>query len=132
MWTRGVPGLVVLQFMAGCVPSGPDTGSGDAMQPDWLAIAVVVKDVYRQEGRSRIVFLGCESDALDETALEIAENSLEQDLGITVRLASEVSCSALDQPLFTPVLAGTGELGIGIQFGPFRDHGDGTRTVTIL
>jgi len=130
MATRAAAGLLILGMTVlsglGCAPSNP--GGDEIAGPDLAAITTVVKDVYRQEGQSRMIFLAVE-EPVDDTLLE---ETLEQDLGVNVRPESEADRTDPSLPVLTPKLPETGEIGISIQLGRLSLADDGKLHVTVL
>ena len=118
-------GLTVLSGL-GCAASNP--GGDEIAGPDLAAITTVVKDVYRQEGQSRMIFLAVEEPVDDA----LMEETLEQDLGVKVRPESEADRTDLSLPVLTPKLPETGEIGISIQLSRFSLDDDGKLHVTVL
>ena len=106
--------------------------ASDGTEPDLSAIATVVKDVYRTQGQGRIIFLGTQESDLEDSTLVAARTVLQDDLKVNVRPEADAVYSAPDAPLFTPVLAGSGELGVSIRLGRFRLGDDGRTTVTVF
>ncbi len=137
---RNVLGFVVaLVLVPGC-PFLPDTSLD--VQPDMKAIVAVVAAAYGHEGDDRLVVFpdtsdicgsvspDCEPtepDGLDAGLKERIEAGILLETGKVrkVRAPSEACYDDLSLPALTPVLCGTGEIGVSVSLGRFREQGDG-------
>lgn len=117
---------VALIIAAGCgfTPLGTPE-----LEPDVAAIVTVVNDVYKGEGRGRIVFL--EADELGGPMAAEARAALEAALRVKVRPLAEADLSDPALPALTPVLPDTGEIGVSISLGRFFADGAGRLRVTV-
>lgn len=144
---RGCPARVCAVFLTaalaivpsqGCTPS---VGQLLALQPDLGAIATVVTDAYRTQGLERpVLFLDmggvCDSvspscNATDGGVPPALKTRLETDLDVKVRPRSEANLGDLSVPALTPVLPDTGEIGVSVSLGRFREQDDGSWHVNV-
>jgi len=137
---RGVLSIIVALVLAQGCTVAPIVSSDP--QPDLGAIVKVVNDVYLTEGFDRpVLFLDtgevCDSVLPscvppDGGIFPALKTQLETDLQVKVRPLSEADLGDLSVPALTPVLPETGEVGVSVALGRFREQGDGWHvTVTV-
>jgi hypothetical protein len=108
----------VLALAAVFCAAGCDILSGRTSTPaapGLAALADVIEEVYLTQGDGRVLFLGTEVGAVDDSTLAEAMADLQQRLQTEVCHESQANLVHPDHPLFTPVLPDTGQAGVIIR-----------------
>lgn len=125
----GLASAVFVLVAAGCSSTAQSLSE---VQPDLAAIVKVVNDAYRAQGFDRpVLFLdmGEVCDSIlpkcvpsDGGIFPALKKQLETDLHVEVWSLSEADFTV---PSLTPVLPETGDVGVSVSLGRFREEDDG-------
>jgi hypothetical protein len=102
--------MAVVLHAVGCDLLSGETPNTET--PDPAALTQVIEEVYRTQSDRSILFLGTETELIDELVLAAVMAGLQQRLGTEVCPQWMADLVHPDYPLFTPVLAETGEPGV--------------------